>query len=98
MLVCGIFSVALGIIWVICKYKFPHYKFYRYFGVIQYNIIGIWLNLVTRSIIPESFAVFEKTSYRNQIHFNRFNWVITAVLMMHDYKINVLVLFPSFFI
>ena len=98
ILTCDLFCVALGVIWVICKYKYPNSKFYCYFGVIQYNFVGIWLNLVTRSMIPESFAVFGKSGYRSLLDFNRFNYVITAALMMHDFKINLLVLFPSFLI
>ena len=98
ILTCDLFCVALGVIWVICKYKYPNSKFYCYFGVIQYNFVGIWLNLALRSMIPESLLHFEKISFRDLYDFNRINWVITAGLMMHDFKINSLVLYPSLLI
>jgi len=49
-------------------------------------------------MIPESFAVFKKIGFQSLIDFNRFNFAITCVLMMNDFKINALVLFPTFFI
>ena len=98
LLTCDFVCLTLGVIWVICKYKCPNSKFYCYFGVIQYNFVGIWLNLALRSMIPESLLHFEKIYFRDLYDFNRINWVITAGLMMHDFKINSLVLYPSLLI
>jgi hypothetical protein len=98
LLTCDAVCLSLAIIWVICKYKFPNSQFYCYFGVIQYNFVGIWLNLVFRSMIPESLFHFEKNAFRDLYDFNRINFVITASLFMHDFKINALVLYPSFLI
>jgi hypothetical protein len=88
----------MGIIWVICKFKAPNSKFYCYFNVIQYNFTGIWLNLVLRHIIPDTFAVWDPMGYKSLIDYNRFNWIICATLMCHDFKVNALVLLPSFLI
>ncbi len=95
LLTCDAVCLSLGIIWVICKYKFPNSKFYCYFGMIQYNFVGIWLNLALRSMIPESLFHFEKIAFRDLYDFNRINFVIAASLFMHDFKINALVLYPS---
>ena len=88
----------MGIIWLICKFKAPNSKFYFYFNVIQYNFTGTWLNLVMRNIIPDSFAVWDPRSFENLIDYNKYNWIICALLMCHDFKINALVLLPSFLI
>jgi len=36
--------------------------------------------------------------YKSIIDYNKFNWIIGATLMCHDFKVNALVLFPSFLI
>ena len=98
LLVPGLIQVTMGTIWVICKFKAANSKFYCYFNVIQYNFTGIWLNLVLRHIIPDTFAVWDPMGYKSFLDYNRFNWIIGAILMCHDFKVNALCLFPSFLI
>ena len=88
----------MGVVWIICKYKAPKSKFYCYFNVILINFCGIWFNLVLRNLIPESFAVFGKLGYRSLIDYHRMHWVIHSTLMMHDWKINAFIMYPSFII
>ena len=98
LLVCNVIQVTMGTIWVICKFKAPNSKFYCYFNVIQYNFTAIWLNLILRHLIPDTFAVWDPVGYRSFLDYNNFILIICATLMCHDFKVNALVLFPSFLI
>jgi hypothetical protein len=54
--------------------------------------------LVLRHIIPDTFTAWDPMGYKSFIDYNRFNWIIAATLMCHDFKVNALVLLPSFLI